>query len=236
MAPMCARYKLITPTGVILEYIEARHGRPNLPARYNIAPTQSAPIVHATPTGRQIATLRWGLIPSWAKDAKIAFSTINARAETVAEKPAFRDALRQRRCLVIADGYYEWKTMSDGKQPYLFARKDAALMAFAGLWERWEKGGEPIETFTIIVTAANALVQSVHDRMPVILDPAYFGAWLDTSNPPADVLPLLKPYEGADLEMTAVSRKLNSVHNEGPDLMDPPQGKGLGTHLSLIPV
>ena len=217
---MCSRYKLITPTGAIVEDFNIRVGRPNLPARYNIAPTQDAPIVRLTPNGRQLALLRWGLVPSWAKDTKSSAGTINARAETVAEKPAFRDALKNRRCLVIADGFYEWKTESDGKQPYLFTRKDDQPMAFAGLWERWEKGPEPIESFTIIVTTANAVVGEIHDRMPIILNPEYFDAWLDTdSHSPAEVLPLLTPYAADLMKAEPVSRKINSVRNEGPEVL-----------------
>lgn len=222
---MCSRYKLITPTGVIVADFNIRAGRPNLEARYNIAPTQAAPVVRRTPSGRQLALLRWGLIPSWAKDSKFAASTINARAETVAEKPAFREALKSRRCLVIADGFYEWKTETGGKQPYLFARKDDRPMAFAGLWERWEKGPRenepgPIESFTIIVTSSNDLVRTVHDRMPVILDPADFDAWLDAErHEPAQVLDLLKPYPADDMKAEPVSRKLNNVRNEGAEIL-----------------
>ena len=217
---MCGLYKLITPTGNIVEEFNIRAGRPNLEARYNIAPTQTAPVVRQTPNGRQLALLRWGLIPSWAKDSKFAASTINARAETVAEKPAFREALKSRRCLVIADGFYEWKTEAGEKQPYQFARKDGRLLAFAGLWERWEKGPEPIESFTIIVTSSNDLVRTVHDRMPVILDPADFDTWLDAErHGPAQVLDLLKPYAADDMKAEPVSRKLNNVRNEGAEIL-----------------
>jgi putative SOS response-associated peptidase YedK len=170
------------------------------------------------------------LIPSWAKDAKIAFSTINARAETVAEKPAFRDAFTSRRALVVADGFYEWKSEAGGKQPYLIERKDERPMAFAGLWERWQPhvGMEAIESFTIIVTSANTLISSLHDRMPVILDPAQFDLWLRADqHPPSDVLPLLKPYDPAQMRMRPVSRALNSVSNEGPALLDAPQQQEL---------
>jgi putative SOS response-associated peptidase YedK len=223
---MCARYKLVTPTGVIVEDFHIRSGRPNLEARYNIAPSQSVPIVRDVVTRgmsvRQLDLLRWGLVPGWAKDAKIGFSTINARAETVAEKPAFRDALRRRRCLVPADGYYEWRSEHSGKQPYLFKRRDSKIMAFAGLWERWERGGEPLESFTIIVTEANDLARPVHDRMPVIIEPAHFDRWLDAGRyGPTDILPLLTPFASDLMEMKAVSRRLNSVANEGPELMIP---------------
>ncbi len=215
---MCGRYKVTTPTGVIIENFQIRQGRPNLEARYNIAPTQIAPIVRQTPNGRQLAMMRWGLIPSWAKDSKIAFSTINARAETVHEKPAFRDALKHRRCLVIADGYYEWKTEKGGKQPYLFACKDDQPMAFAGLWERWERGPEPVDSFTIVVTESNALTQQIHDRMPVILAPERYDAWLSADA--AEATALLRPCAEDLLSMRPVSRALGNVRNEGPALLD----------------
>ncbi|MBY0510574.1 MAG: SOS response-associated peptidase [Rhodospirillaceae bacterium] len=220
---MCGRYKLTTPTGVIVEDFGIRSGRLNLAPRFNIAPTQSAPVVRHMAGTRTMAMLRWGLIPSWAKDTKIAFSTTNARAETVADKPAFRDAFKARRALVVADGFYEWKSEAGGKQPYLIARKDERPMAFAGLWERWQPqdGTEAVESFTIIVTAANALISDLHDRMPVILDPAQFDMWLDADHhPPSDVL---KPYDPARMYLRPVSRALNSVQNEGPELLDAPR-------------
>ena len=215
---MCGRYKVTTPTGVIIENFQIRQGRPNLEARYNIAPTQIAPIVRQTPNGRQLAMMRWGLIPSWAKDSKIAFSTINARAETVHEKPVFRDALKHRRCLVVADGYYEWKTEKGGKQPYLFACKDDQPMAFAGLWERWERGPEPVDSFTIIVTESNVLTQQIHDRMPVILAPERYDTWLSADA--AEATALLRPCAEDLLSMLPVSRALGNVRNEGPALLD----------------
>ncbi len=216
---MCSRYKLTTPTSVIVEDFGIRSGRPNLEPRYNIAPTQTAPIVRATPSGRQIAMVRWGLIPAWARDSKMAASTINARAETVAEKPTFRDAFRQRRCLVPADGFYEWKSEAGGKQPYMFRRADGGVMAFAGLWERWEKEDDVIESFTIIVTSANALVTDIHDRMPVILAPAQFELWLSGNT--AEAGALLQPFDAAQMSVERVSRQLNKVAAEGPQLMTP---------------
>jgi putative SOS response-associated peptidase YedK len=227
---MCGRYKLTTPTGVIVEDFHIRKGRLNLAERYNIAPTQDAPVVRGTGDARTMSMMRWGLIPSWAKDAKIAFSTINARAETVAEKPAFRDALKCRRALVIADGFYEWKTEAGGKQPYLFARTDGRPMAFAGLWERWtppQPGDEAIESFTIIVTAANTLMREVHDRMPVILNPDAFDVWLDECTPVENVLTLLQPYDAALMNKTTVSRAINSVRNEGPEILTEPARQGV---------
>jgi len=224
---MCGRYKIKTPTSVIVEDFGIRSGRLNLAPRFNIAPTQSAPVVRDLAGTRSMSMLRWGLIPSWAKDAKIAFSTINARAETVAEKPAFRDAFKVRRALVVADGFYEWKSEAGGKQPYLIERKDERPMAFAGLWERWQPqdGTEAIESFTIIVTAANRLISDLHDRMPVILDAAQFDMWLDEDHQPSP--DVLKPYDSAQVRMRPVSRSLNSVKNEGPELLDAPRQQAL---------
>lgn len=224
---MCGRYKLITPTGVIAEDFGIRSGRLNLAPRFNIAPTQSAPVVRDVSGTRTLAMLRWGLIPSWAKDAKIAVSTINARAETITEKPAFRDAFKARRALVVADGFFEWKGEAGGKQPYLIERKDERPMAFAGLWECWQpQDGTPaVESFTIIVTTANTLISDLHDRMPVILESAQFDMWLDAGHqPPSDVL---KPYDSARMRMRPVSRAVNSVKNEGPELLEPPRQQAL---------
>jgi putative SOS response-associated peptidase YedK len=227
---MCGRYKLTTPTSVIIEDFNIRRGRLNLAPRYNIAPTQEAPVVRGMGDDRTMSMMRWGLVPSWAKDTKIAFSTINARAETVADKPAFRDALRQRRALVIADGFYEWKSEAGGKQPYLFARCDGRPMAFAGLWEHWtppDGAGEAIDSFTIIVTAANDLMRDVHDRMPVILNPDAFDTWLDPRSPSNAIMPLLRPYDAALMQKTSVSRAVNSVKNEGPEILTAPARQGV---------
>ena len=156
------------------------HDRPNLRPRYNIAPTQDVLAIRLNVEGNQEAVqLRWGLIPFWAKEEKIAYSTINARAETVASKPAFRDAFKKRRCLIPADGYYEWKPEGGTKQPYRITLDPEQPFSFAGLWEHWEKGGKVVESCTIIVTNANDLTKDIHDRMPVILDPKDYIGWLD---------------------------------------------------------
>ncbi len=167
---MCGRFTLRTPTHRLAEAFGVRD-LPNLPPRYNIAPTQDAAVVRPGPEGeaRELAMLRWGLVPSWSEGPS-AYSMINARAETVATKPAFRAAFRHRRCLVPADGFYEWQRVDGGKQPYLVELASGEPFAFAGLWEHWE-GGDVIESFTIIVTEANELLRPIHERMPVILDP-----------------------------------------------------------------
>src|SRR5437667_6400831 len=191
---MCGRYTLrVSPAELaeIFGVLQAIEWSP----RYNIAPTQMVAAVRAGQTsGRELALLRWGLIPSWADNPKIGSSLINARADTVATKPAFRTALKKRRCLIPADGFYEWQAIpgQKTKQPFLIGVRDAPVFAFAGLWEHWTApDGQPLETCTIITTDANELMQPVHNRMPVILDPSDYEHWLDRSRQDAqDVLPL----------------------------------------------
>jgi putative SOS response-associated peptidase YedK len=183
--------------------------------RYNIAPTQTVPIVRLNSGGRrEIAFLRWGLIPFWSKDAKIAYRTINARAETVATAPAFRAAFKKRRCLVPASGFYEWKKLADGdKQPYFIGMGDGAPFSFAGLWERWDKGETPVETFTIMTGEPNSLVAPLHNRMPVILEPDHYDAWLtatDTAIPQA----LLQPFPAQLMTAYRVSKRVNNARND----------------------
>lgn len=220
---MCGRYTLSVPAETIAQHF-GLEAVPDLAPRFNIAPTQAAPVVrlstaHEAPV---LEFLRWGLVPAWAKDASGAGRLINARAETAADKPSFRSALRHRRCLVPADGFYEWRTEGGAKQPYRIARPDGAPFAFAGLWERWTKGAEPLETFTILTTDANAALRPLHDRMPVILDPADYALWLDpTATDPALVQPLLVPAPDDLLTFDAVSRAVNSVARDDPALVQP---------------
>jgi putative SOS response-associated peptidase YedK len=218
---MCGRYSNILSWREMVALYRITMGPPqNYPARYNIAPTQVVPVARpAGDVGRELAMLRWGLIPHWAKDIKIGYSTINARAETVATKPAFREAFKRRRCLVPATGYYEWRAEGGGKQPYHFVLGDGDPLTFAGLWERWDKGQEPVESFTIIVTAANDLAKPIHDRMPVILDPADWDAWLDVEHTsPADAQGLLKPYPAVRMRAIPVDRRVNSPKNDDSEL------------------
>jgi putative SOS response-associated peptidase YedK len=219
---MCGRFTLHDDPGQIVERFRLRVGSAFLP-RYNVAPTQSVPAVRQGAGGRELVLLRWGLIPSWAKDPKIGYSLINARAETVADKPAFRSAFRRRRCLIPASGFLEWAKLGKVKQPYHFRRKDHAPLALAGLWECWESPeGEVIESCTIITTAANELVAPMHDRMPVILDPADFDRWLDLAYQQVDGLtPLLVPYPAEVMEAVAVSPLVNSPKNDGPECLMP---------------
>jgi putative SOS response-associated peptidase YedK len=181
--------------------------------------------VRASPDAgrRELVPLKWGLIPSWAKDPKIATQCLNARAETVAEKPAFRSAFKKRRCLILADGYYEWTGPKGKKQPWHFHLHNRAPFAFAGLWEHWRPPeGDPVETCTIITTDANELAAKYHDRMPIILHTADYSRWLDPANQSVDDLtPLLVPYPTEEMEVAAASTRVNSPKNEGPDCLKP---------------
>ncbi len=194
----------------------------DLKPRYNIAPTQIVPVVRLNSAGRrELALLRWGLIPSWSKDVKIAYRAINARAETIATAPAFRAAFKKRRCLVPATGFYEWKKLDDGnKQPYFIGMRDGSSFAFAGLWERWDKGEALVETFTIITGEPNSLVAQLYDRMPVILDPNDYEAWLnaaDTAIPQA----LLQPFPAQLMTAYPVNKRVNNVKNDDAGVTEP---------------
>jgi putative SOS response-associated peptidase YedK len=188
---MCGRFTLHMPWSELVRLYRVHDDRRNLRPRYNIAPTQDVLAVRLNPAGeREAVDLRWGLLPFWAKDEKISYSTINARAEAVASKPAFREAFKKRRCLIAADGYFEWKAEASGKQPYRVTLDPEQPFSFAGLWERWERDARIVESCTIIVTEANELSRDIHDRIPVILDPADYDAWLDSSAGKE----LLRPY------------------------------------------
>lgn len=224
---MCGRYKLATPAEVLRDvfgFVE----RPNLPARYNVAPSQEAPVVRQRrqPAGeRTVQNLRWGLVPSGAKDPKIAASFINARAESLASRPTFAKALRQRRCAVLADGFYDWSGEGAARQPYLVTRRDGAPFAFAGLWDRWidrREGGEtPIDTFTIVTNAANDLLRVLHPRMPVILAGADLDAWLDPVSDPARVSTALAGVPAAALRYVPVAKRVNSARVDEANLTEP---------------
>jgi putative SOS response-associated peptidase YedK len=188
--------------------------------RYNVAPSQMVPVVRERDGKRELALLRWGLIPSWAKEASIAYKMINARAEKVAAAPSYRAAFKARRCIIPASGFYEWQQREKGKQPFLIQAKDGGLLSLAGLWERWEQGAEPIETFTIITTTPNELMAPIHDRMPVILEPDAFDAWLAPgASPIAEAL--LQPYPADKLEVCPISTRANSPKNDDPAIIEP---------------
>jgi putative SOS response-associated peptidase YedK len=193
--------------------------------RFNIAPSQPIPVVRLDASGKRVlGTVRWGLIPSWTK-GKPKNQPINARAETLATSGMFRQAFERRRCLVPADGFYEWRKLPDGKtkQPMFVHRRDDGVFAFAGLWERWrpEEGAEPVDTCTIITTTPNELMAPIHDRMPVIVDPADYDRWLDRETLAADVAGLLRPYAAHYMEARPVSTKVNSPRNDDEDCVEP---------------
>jgi len=223
---MCSRY-FLDADGNIIAYTFRVPPSDRVRKRFNIAPTQDAPVIRAGPGGeREIAMLRWGLVPSWAPDLKVGTRMINARAEGIDAKPAFREAVKSRRCVVPATGFFEWQGEPGRKQPYAVTVPGQALFAFAGLWERWKpRDGESVETFTIVTTDANEAVARIHDRMPVILPPDAAEAWL--AGPPAEALALLKPYEGP-VELRAVNRFVSNVNNEGPECLqdaEPPRNE-----------
>lgn len=206
---MCGRYTLASPGNVVAELFELDEV-PELRPRFNIAPTQEVAVVRAREGRRELGAVQWGLVPSWAKDLAIGQKLINARAETVAEKPAFRSALRARRCLVVADGFYEWQPTAGRKQPWYFRLRDGRPFAFAGLWERWQVPGiDPLESCTIVTTEANGLVAPVHARMPVILSPEGCARWL-AGGPTEELQTLLAPFPPDRMRAHPVSLRVNS--------------------------
>lgn len=219
---MCGRFTLAAPA----EQVAAQFQLPEVPdlqARYNIAPTQQVAAIRAAEAGPELAYFRWGLVPSWSKDLSVGARMINARAETAAEKPAFRTALRQRRCLIPADGFYEWQAREGGKQPYHIRLADGSLFALAGLYESWkDPGGSWLQTCTILTIEANELMRPLHDRMPVILEPEHYALWLDPAlRDPGPLQPLLAPFPAELMVATPVSKAVNRATNEGPELLTP---------------
>jgi len=215
---MCGRFALIVDASVLADVFDVDPPR-ELQPRFNIAPTQTIPIVRAgKEKPRECAMVRWGLVPAWAKDEKIGARMINARGETVAEKPSFRSAVKSRRCLIPADGFYEWVKTGEGKQPHFIHFADARPFAFAGLWERWTKGGsEPLDTCTIITTTPNALIGKLHDRMPVILPAGRYTEWLEPQPlSPERLNDLLVPNSAEGMEAYPVSTYVNKPVNGGP--------------------
>lgn len=219
---MCGRFTLRTPAADVARYFDLAE-IPLLEPRYNIAPTQSVAVVRADAAGqRRLDRLVWGLVPSWASEPTIGSRLINARAETVSEKPAFRQAFRQRRCLVVADGFYEWQRVGRQKQPYYLTAAQGGPFALAGLWEQWRRDGQAIGSCTIITTDANDCVRPVHDRMPVILPPEAWLRWLDPGlNDPAALQPLLKACPAETLVAFSVSTVVNRATYDRSDCIEP---------------
>ena len=220
---MCGRYYLLSPADLLkarflLDVLEDPG-----PPRYNIAPGQNAPVI-VYDDGRVLRPMRWGLVPSWASSPSEISRTINARVETAASLPSFREPFRTRRALVPANGFFEWKKDPGRKRPFAVRRKDGAPIAFAGLWDRWRSpDGETLDSFTILTTDANEAVAKLHDRMPVILTPETEKLWLDPARTtPAELAPALKAPGAAALEATEVSPAVNSPKNDGPEVLEPP--------------
>jgi putative SOS response-associated peptidase YedK len=224
---MCGRFSLRARNAAILaEYFDIADV-PLLKVRYNIAPSQPAPVVRLKPgqinPRREMVLMRWGLIPGWAKDAAIGNRMINARAESLAQKPAFRAALRRRRCLIAADGFYEWQVTGRSRQPYFIRFRDDRPFAFAGLWESWEGADHSaIDSCTIITTAAGDMIRPIHDRMPVILPPEAYEVWLDPAVENFDVIAsLLVPFYSPEMEVYQVSTLVNKAAHDGPECIEP---------------
>jgi putative SOS response-associated peptidase YedK len=219
---MCGRYT-VTATPEVLRALFGYAEQPNFPPRYNVAPTQPIAIVRLMNGKRQFALVRWGLLPSWVKDPKAFPLLINARGETVSEKPAYKAAMKRRRCLIPADGFYEWKALGNRKQPYYVRAKSGAPLAFAGLWETWTgPNGEELETAAIVTTDANQTLAPIHDRMPVVIAPEQFDLWLggpdeDTTAATA----LIRPAPDNLLEAIPVSSDVNRVATDNPKLIEP---------------
>jgi len=235
---MCGRHRLSRRKQVVEEYFDVETEVEDWSPRYNVAPTQPVPVIrqHPKEPRRDLSLLRWGLIPSWAKDSSAVTSLINARSETAATLPAFRDAFQLRRCLIPTDGFYEWKRTRTVKQPYCFEMNDGELFAFAGVWDRWRgPDNQWIRSFSILTTTPNAVTSSVHDRMPVILGRENYDFWLDPgmTNVQA-VSELLKPYNASRMRCYPVSNRVNQVQNDDAECSEPirlestPQGQLFG--------
>lgn len=216
---MCGRFYLVSPADDL-----ARQFQMELPAlrpRYNIAPQQATVACRFELGARRPALLQWGLVPPWADDPGIGSRMINARSETATEKPAFRNALRARRCLIPADGFYEWRRGPAGKQPYAFRMREGGPFALAGIWEHWERPEGLLQTFAVLTTAANEVMRPIHDRMPVIIAPRDYDLWLDPAvRDPARLAPLFAPYPGELMEAYPVSMRVNSPVHDDPMVLE----------------
>jgi putative SOS response-associated peptidase YedK len=222
---MCGRFAFYSPHESVVRLFGLGPDAPEVEPRWNIAPTQYVPAVRADEAGRRtLSLLYWGLVPGWAKEKAIGARMINARAETLAEKPSFRNAYRRRRCLVLADGYYEWQRSGALKQPHYIRLASGEPFAMAGLWERWRdpQSGSPLESCTIVTTTPAASIAHLHDRMPVILSPESHGIWLAPDREQSEVIDRLLGPTGLDLAASPVSRQVNNARNEGPGLVEPP--------------
>lgn len=219
---MCGRYTLTLPLGQLLDTFQVPPPEFEFQPRFNIAPSQKAPVVARDSRGRRMGLLRWGLVPSWAKDPSIGNRLINARSETVDEKPSFRSAFRRRRCLVPADGFFEWKKEDGEKMPCWVHPANRGLLAFAGLWERWEpEGSDPLHTFTILTREAAPEIRGIHPRMPVILAAEAWNAWLDPETDPGILSRILEENQAPALSAYPVSSRVNVPRNDDPSCIEP---------------
>jgi putative SOS response-associated peptidase YedK len=232
---MCGRFTL-TADG---EKIRTAYGLPDAPfdyrPRYNIAPQQDVLVVGTGRDGRRAGLMRWGLVPSWAENPNEGARMINARSETVAERSAFREAFERRRCLIPADGFYEWRPAGSGKTPMRITRRGEEPFAFAGLWERWTRlGQDPLYTFTILTTSPAPSIASIHDRMPVMLRPDQYDLWLDENADAAALQTLLQPFDDDDLHAYPVSTAVNKVENDGPECVVPVEVPAIAEQTSFF--
>ncbi|OMF27296.1 SOS response-associated peptidase [Paenibacillus sp. FSL H8-0259] len=220
---MCGRFTItVTLEELITHYLIDDSKLATLKPNYNVAPMHNVPAVIASDAGKRLGELRWGLVPFWAKDEKIGSKMINARAETVADKPAFKRLLKTKRCIIPADGFYEWKKDGTSKQPYRILMSDGSLFSFAGLYDTWEDPeGKKLSTCTIITTTPNSLMEDIHDRMPVILRPEDEADWLGRDNDDVEsLLKLLKPYDAAKMRAYKVPSAVGNVRNNSKDLLE----------------
>jgi putative SOS response-associated peptidase YedK len=223
---MCGRFTIFADPATVARFVQALEPTFDWEARFNVAPTQAVPACRLDPVGgvRELLPLRWGLVPGWAHDLSIGNKAINARAEGIEARPLFRSAFKSRRCLIPVSGFYEWVKKGNAKQPFFIRPSQGELFAFAGLWERWTKGGEPVESCTIITTTANDTMRPLHERMPVILPPESFANWLDLSTPQAALLDLLRPCPSESLALHPVDGRVGNVRNQGQELVAPLAG------------
>ncbi|MFM9873417.1 MAG: SOS response-associated peptidase [Fimbriimonadaceae bacterium] len=216
---MCARFAFLNVQAMLTGFGAAL--LPEFEASYNVAPTDYSLVIRMVDGKRHFWPMRWGLIPSWAKDEGIGVKCINARSETITEKPSFRGAVKYRRCIVPANGFYEWQGEKGFKQPYFIHRADGGMLAMAGLFEEWESPAGTLETFTIVTTDANREMSDIHSRMPVVLEAKDYGMWLDTGLTDAERLwGLMQPARDGTLAMYPVGKAVGNPRNEGPELME----------------
>jgi putative SOS response-associated peptidase YedK len=220
---MCGRFTLKSRLDVIADVFGVKVP-PTLPERFNIAPSQQVLAIRKQPGShqRELVAFTWGLVPFWADDPEIGIRTINARSETAAAKPAFRESFKSRRCLILADGFYEWQARDVKKQPYYIRLKSGQPFGVGGLWDHWEKQGESLETCTILTCDANEPMRAIHDRMPVVIPPESFQIWLDSDIHDHGMLSrLLRPFQPDEMTAYPVSTLVNNVRNDSPKLVDP---------------